>query len=86
MRLKIYIKFYTSVAWSPLKGTAYVFLLSLILPLVPVHFKHILGTNSLVPLFVLSLNHQNPHLWLIALTISPFLVIDAKTYKEKVNI
>jgi hypothetical protein len=37
----------------------------------------------LVPLFVLSLNHQNPHLGLIALTISPFLVIDAKTIKVK---
>jgi hypothetical protein len=37
----------------------------------------------LVPLFVLSLNHQNPHLGLIALTISPFLVIDAKTIKDK---
>jgi hypothetical protein len=33
------------------------------------HFKHILGTNSLVPLFVLSLNHQSPHLGLIALTM-----------------
>jgi hypothetical protein len=48
-------------------------------PLVHVHSKHTLGVNLLVPLFVLSLNHQNPHLWLIALTISPFLVIDAKT-------
>jgi hypothetical protein len=37
----------------------------------------------LVPLFVLSLNHQNPHLGLIAHTISPFLVIDAKTIKVK---
>jgi hypothetical protein len=37
----------------------------------------------LVPLFVLSLNHQNPHLGLIALIISPFLVIDAKTNKVK---
>jgi hypothetical protein len=46
-----------------------VFLLSLILPLVPVHSKHILGANLLVPLFVLSLNHQNPHLGLIALTV-----------------
>jgi hypothetical protein len=26
-------------------------------PLVPVHSEHILGANSLVPLFVLSLNH-----------------------------
>jgi hypothetical protein len=43
--------------------------LSLILPLVPIHFKHILGTNSLVPLFVLSLNHQSPHLGLIPLTM-----------------
>jgi hypothetical protein len=83
MRLKIYIKFYMSVAWSPFQGTAYVFLLSFILPLVPVHSKHILGANLLVPLFVLSLNHQNPHLGLIALTISPFLVIDTKTYKDK---
>jgi hypothetical protein len=32
-------------------------------------------------LFVLSFNHQNPQLGLIALTISPFLVIDAKTNK-----
>jgi hypothetical protein len=38
-------------------------------PLVPVHSKHTLGANLLVPLFVLSLNHQNPHLGLIALTI-----------------
>jgi hypothetical protein len=30
-------------------------------------------------LFVLSFNHQNPQSGLIALTISPFLVIDAKT-------
>jgi hypothetical protein len=52
-------------------------------PLVPVHFEHTLGSNLLVPLFVLSLNHQNPHLGLIGLTISPFLVIDAKTYKVK---
>ena len=36
-------------------------------PLVPVHSEHILGANSLVPLFVLSLNHQNPQLGLIAL-------------------
>jgi hypothetical protein len=70
MRLKIYIKFYTSVAWSLFTGIAYVFLLSLIPPLVPVHFKHLLGANLLVPLFVLSLNHQNPHLGLIALTHS----------------
>jgi hypothetical protein len=35
----------------------------------------------------LSLNHQNPHLGLIALTISPFLVIDTKTIKvKKINI
>jgi hypothetical protein len=87
MRLKIYINFYTSVAWSLFKGTAYLFLLPLILPLVPIHSKHILETNLLVPLFVLSLNHQNPHLGLIALTISPFLLIDAKTYKvKKINI
>jgi hypothetical protein len=60
-----------------------VFLLSLILPLVPIHSKLILRANFLVPLFVLSLNHQNPHLGLIALKISSFLVIDAKTYKVK---
>jgi hypothetical protein len=43
--------------------------------------------KQLVSLFVLSLNHQNPHLGLIALTISPFLVIDAKTIKvKKINI
>jgi hypothetical protein len=65
------------------QGNCIVFLLSLLLPLVPVHSKHILGTNLLVPIFVLSLNHQNPHLGLIALTISPFLVIDAETYKVK---
>jgi hypothetical protein len=41
-------------------------------PLVPVHYEHILGANSLVPLFVLSLNRQNPQLGLIALTILPF--------------
>jgi hypothetical protein len=52
-------------------------------PLVPVYSEHILGANSLVLLFVLSLNHQNPQLGLIALTISHFLVIDAKTYKIK---
>jgi hypothetical protein len=40
-------------------------------PLVPVHSEHILGANSIVPLFVLSLNHQNPKLGLIALTCSP---------------
>jgi hypothetical protein len=57
--------------------------MSLLLPLVPVHSKYIVGTKTLVPLFVLSLNHQNPHLGLIALTISPFLVIDAKTNKVK---
>jgi hypothetical protein len=45
-----------------------VFLLSLIPPLVPVHSKHILGANLLVPLFVLSLNHQKPQLGSIALT------------------
>jgi hypothetical protein len=49
-------------------------------PLVPAHSEHILGANLFVPLFVLSLNHQNPLLELIALTISLFLVIDAKTY------
>jgi hypothetical protein len=38
-----------------------------------------LGANLLESLFVLSFNHQNPQLGLIALTISPFLVIDAKT-------
>jgi hypothetical protein len=37
-------------------------------PLVHVHSEHILGENSLVPIFVLSLNHQNPQLGLIALT------------------
>jgi hypothetical protein len=52
-------------------------------PLVPVPSKHILGANLLVSLFVLSLNHQNPHLGFIALTISPFLVVDAKTYMVK---
>jgi hypothetical protein len=36
-------------------------------PLVPVHSEHILGANSLVSLFVLSLNHHNPQLGLIAL-------------------
>ena len=56
-------------------------------PLVTVHSKHTLGAKLLVPLFVLSLNHQNPQLRLIALTISPFMVIDAKTYKvKKINI
>jgi hypothetical protein len=38
-----------------------------------------LGANLLESLFVLSFNHQNPQIGLIALTISPFLVIDAKT-------
>jgi hypothetical protein len=38
-----------------------------------------LGANLLESQFVLSFNHQNPQLGLIALTISPFLVIDAKT-------
>jgi hypothetical protein len=38
-----------------------------------------LGANLLEYLFVLSFNHQNPQLGLIALTISPFLVIEAKT-------
>jgi hypothetical protein len=38
-----------------------------------------LGANLLESLFVLSFNHQNPQLGLIALTISPFLVIDAET-------
>jgi hypothetical protein len=40
---------------------------------------YILGANLLETLFVLSFNHQNPQSGLIALTISPFLVIDAKT-------
>jgi hypothetical protein len=40
---------------------------------------YMLGANLLESLFVLSFNHQNPQLGLIALTISPFLVIDAKT-------
>jgi hypothetical protein len=34
-------------------------------------------------LSVLSFNHQNPQLWLIVVTISPFLVIDAKTHKRE---
>jgi hypothetical protein len=40
---------------------------------------YMLGANLLESLFVLSFNHQNPQLGLIALTISPFLVIGAKT-------
>jgi hypothetical protein len=40
----------------------------IVTPLVLVHSKHTLGANLLVPLFVLSLNHQNPHLGLIAVT------------------
>jgi hypothetical protein len=40
---------------------------------------YILGANLLDAQFVLSFNHQNPQSGLIALTISPFLVIDAKT-------
>jgi hypothetical protein len=38
-----------------------------------------LGATLLESQFVLSFNHQNPQLGLIALTISLFLVIDAKT-------
>jgi hypothetical protein len=39
--------------------------------LVLVHSEHILGANSFVPLFVFPLNHQNPQLGLIALTVPP---------------
>jgi hypothetical protein len=38
-----------------------------------------IGANLLETLFVLSFNDQNPQSGLIAFTISPFLVIDAKT-------
>jgi hypothetical protein len=41
--------------------------------------EHTIGANLLETLFVLSFNHTNPQLRLIALTISPFLVIGAKT-------
>jgi hypothetical protein len=34
-------------------------------------------------LSILSFNHQNPQLGLIAITISPFLVIDTKTHMVK---
>jgi hypothetical protein len=40
---------------------------------------NMLGANLLESMFVLSFNHQNPQLGLITLTISTFLVIDAKT-------
>jgi hypothetical protein len=58
MQVKIYIKFYTSVAWSPCCFLK--FLCFLI-----IHWEQ----KLLVPLFVLLLNHQNPHLGLTALTL-----------------
>jgi hypothetical protein len=43
--------------------------------------EHTLGANLLETLLILSFNHQTPQLSLIALTISPFLMIDDKTNK-----
>jgi hypothetical protein len=67
------------------QGTTDVFVFSkkVVTPSISVDFEHTLGVNLLVSLFVLSLNHQNPQLGLTALSISPFLVIDAITYKVK---
>jgi hypothetical protein len=39
-------------------------------PLISVDSEHTLGANLLVPLFVLPLNHQNPQLGLITLSMT----------------
>jgi hypothetical protein len=72
MQLKIYIKFYTSVAWSPWCFLKFLFL-----------SNHTLGTKAVSTLICFVIKSPKPSLGLIALTISLFLVIDAKTIKVK---
>jgi hypothetical protein len=59
-----------------------------ITPLISVNSEHTLGANLLVPLFVLSLNHQNPQLGLIVLspTYSINLFFDKQNIVQLANL
>jgi hypothetical protein len=64
-----------------------VFLLSLLLPLIHVHSKHILGTKIVSTLICFVIKSPKPSLRVDCTYNLPLLVIDAKTNKvKKINI